>query len=95
MRTEARGVATLVMIQILTMHLTLPVDMRIAHDLTTSLDTCHILWTTGPVLIEQQHRGPCLAHSLEHLTERVAASKKQQQHSNIGLGRILHNRLQR
>jgi hypothetical protein len=54
MGTEARGVTALVMVEVVAMHLTLPVDMLIADYLPASLDTCHILLSTRPILIEQQ-----------------------------------------
>ena len=90
MGTEARRVATLIMFQILTMYLTLPINVLIADNFPTSHDTCYILFTTGSVLIKEQLRGACTAHSLEYLGEGVAAGKEQQQYGDIGLGGMLH-----
>ena len=67
------------------MHLTLPVDMRVADNLPARLDAWQVLWTSGTILIKQQHGGPGLAHGLKHLSEGVAAGKEQQQYGNIGL----------
>ena len=45
-----------------------------------------------PVLEEEQLRGACLAHLVEHFLECVAACKKQQQHGNVYLGGVsLHS----
>ena len=91
-RTEARRVAALVMVEITTMHLALPIYLLVAHDLATGHDTWLVTLVTWSVLIEQEHGGPCLAHSLEDLSERVAASEEQQQNGYVCLGGMLHNR---
>ena len=78
------------MIQILAMYFAFPIDMCITDNLPASHDTCHIPFATRPVLIEEQLRGTCLAYSLEHPGEGVAAGKEQQQYGNIGFGRIFH-----
>ena len=54
MRTEAGGVAALVMVEIAAVYLTLPVDMLVADNLTTGLDACHVPFVTRTVLIEKQ-----------------------------------------
>jgi hypothetical protein len=64
--------------------------MHITDNLATSLDTCHIVLSTGTILIEQELRGPSLAHGVEHLLEGVAAREEQQQYGDICLGGILH-----
>ena len=78
------------MVEIVPVYLTFPVNLVVADNLLTGFNPCQVALPTGTVLIEQQFRGSCLAHSLKYLPESVATCKKQQQHGNIGLGGILH-----
>ena len=90
MGAETRRVAALVLVQILTVYLTFPVDMLVAGNLAAGLDAWQIPFTARPVLIEQQLRGSCLTNSLEHLSEGVAAREEQQQYGDIGLSGMFH-----
>ena len=53
LRQKLRGVATVVFLLIQALHLALPVDLLVAHDLPTSLDSSHVALASRPVLIEK------------------------------------------
>ena len=78
------------MVQVVTVHLALPVDMFIADNLAAGLDARQVALSARSVLIEQQFGRTGLAHGLKHLSEGVAAGKEQQQYGNVGLGGMLH-----
>ena len=63
---KSRRVAALVMVEILALHVALPVNLLIADNLPASLNARHVLWSTWTILIEEQSRGTRLAYFVEH-----------------------------
>ena len=70
------------------MHVALPVNILVGHNLAASLYACQVALATRSVLKEEQARGTGPPHFVEYFLKRVATGKEQQQHGNIGLGWI-------
>ena len=54
LRVKVRGVTASILRLVVTLHVTLPVYLLVAHHLSAGFDASHILWSTGAVLIEIQ-----------------------------------------
>jgi hypothetical protein len=64
-------------------NLALPVNLFVADNLATSLNTCHVTLATRTILKEKESGGACLAYFVEYLLERVAAGEEKQKYGNV------------
>ena len=85
MGDESRGIASHVLLLIESVYLTLPVD--ILSDGSTGCDTSFVSLVARSILIEQEPTGTGLLHLIEHLSEMVFTTEKDEKHCNICLCR--------